>query len=98
MSASSRSGTAFIMSNVDNKMPQADKLAGSTAKLFLGMQLQCAECHVHPNVLHLFQLTKIDALLTIDTNEQASLDAFSRSEEAHAPGGLAKLLKRIGLG
>lgn len=40
--------TAFIMSNVDNKMPQADKLAGSTAKLFLGMQLQCAECHNHP--------------------------------------------------
>jgi mono/diheme cytochrome c family protein len=40
--------TAFIMSNVENKVPQPDKLAGSTAKLFLGMQLQCAECHNHP--------------------------------------------------
>ncbi len=40
--------TAFIMSNVDNKIPQADKLAGSTSRLFLGIQLQCAECHNHP--------------------------------------------------
>lgn len=40
--------TAFIMSNVENKNPQPEKLAGSTAKLFLGIQLQCAECHNHP--------------------------------------------------
>lgn len=42
--------TAFVMSNVDNKVPQPSKLAGSTARLFLGLQLQCAECHNHPFV------------------------------------------------
>lgn len=40
--------TSFVMSNVDNKVPQPEKLAGSTARLFLGIQLQCAECHNHP--------------------------------------------------
>lgn len=40
--------TAFIMSNVENKMPQPEKLTGSAARLFLGVQLQCAECHNHP--------------------------------------------------
>lgn len=40
--------TAFVMSNVENKIPQPDKLAGATSKLFLGIQLQCAECHNHP--------------------------------------------------
>jgi len=40
--------TAFIRANVDNKKPQPSKLAGSTARLFLGVQLQCAECHNHP--------------------------------------------------
>ncbi len=38
----------FVMSNVDNNQPQPNKLAGSTARLFLGVQLQCAECHNHP--------------------------------------------------
>ena len=42
--------TSFVMSNVDNKLPQPSKLAGSTARLFLGLQLQCAECHNHPFV------------------------------------------------
>lgn len=38
----------FVMSNIDNNQPQPNKLAGSTARLFLGVQLQCAECHNHP--------------------------------------------------
>lgn len=40
--------TGFVLSNVENKQPQPNKLAGSAAKLFLGVQLQCAECHRHP--------------------------------------------------
>lgn len=40
--------TAFVMSNAENKQPQPSKLAGSTARLFMGIQLQCAECHKHP--------------------------------------------------
>ncbi len=40
--------TAFVMSNVENKIPQPEKLAGATTRLFLGMQLHCAECHNHP--------------------------------------------------
>src|SRR5262249_31226638 len=40
--------TAFLMANSDNGQPQANLLAASTARLFLGVQLQCAECHNHP--------------------------------------------------
>ncbi len=40
--------TGFILSNVENRQPQPNKLAGSAARLFLGVQLQCAECHKHP--------------------------------------------------
>ena len=40
--------TTFVLSNVDNKKPVPEKVAGATARLFLGIQLQCAECHNHP--------------------------------------------------
>ncbi len=39
---------SFVMSNIDNNQPQPNKLAGSASRLFLGVQLQCAECHDHP--------------------------------------------------
>ena len=38
----------FVMSNIDNNQPQPNKLAGATSRLFLGVQLHCAECHNHP--------------------------------------------------
>jgi len=38
----------FTIINGDNGKPAANKLAGASAKLFLGVQLQCAECHNHP--------------------------------------------------
>lgn len=38
----------FTIINGDNGKPLANKLAGATTKLFLGVQLQCAECHNHP--------------------------------------------------
>lgn len=40
--------TAFLMANGENFQPQPNLLAASTARLFLGVQLQCAECHNHP--------------------------------------------------
>jgi ferric-dicitrate binding protein FerR (iron transport regulator) len=40
--------TGFIMANAENFHPQADRLAASAARLFLGVQLQCAQCHNHP--------------------------------------------------
>ena len=40
--------TTFVVANGENKKPVPEKLAGATARLFLGMQLQCAECHNHP--------------------------------------------------
>src|SRR5262249_42783244 len=40
--------SAFIMANAENFQPQAALLAGSAARLFLGVQLRCAECHDHP--------------------------------------------------
>lgn len=39
---------AFIRQCVDDGQPRAGRLAASTAKRFLGVQLQCAECHDHP--------------------------------------------------
>jgi hypothetical protein len=38
----------FVLSNMDNGQPQPNKLAGATGRLFLGMQIHCAECHNHP--------------------------------------------------
>jgi hypothetical protein len=40
----------FYLANQDNNQPSPAKLVGATANLFLGIQLQCAECHVHPGV------------------------------------------------
>jgi hypothetical protein len=39
---------AFVMANAPEFQPQPALLAGSTARLFLGVQLRCAECHNHP--------------------------------------------------
>jgi hypothetical protein len=40
--------TGFIMGNAENGQPQPNLLAASATRLFLGVQLQCAECHNHP--------------------------------------------------
>ena len=42
--------TFFVMANCDNGQPAPDKIVATAAALFLGNQLQCAECHVHPMV------------------------------------------------
>ena len=42
--------TFFILANCENGQPAPDKIVGTAAALFLGNQLQCAECHVHPIV------------------------------------------------
>lgn len=42
--------TFFILANCDNGQPAPEKIVGTAAALFLGNQLQCAECHVHPVV------------------------------------------------
>lgn len=39
---------AFIRQCMDDGQPRAGKLASSAARRFLGVQLQCAECHDHP--------------------------------------------------
>lgn len=39
---------AFIRQSMDDGQPRAGKLAASAARRFLGIQLQCAECHDHP--------------------------------------------------
>lgn len=39
---------AFIRQCMDDGQPRAGRLAASAAKRFLGIQLQCAECHDHP--------------------------------------------------
>ncbi len=41
--------TFFFLANQDNNQPSPAKLAGAVGNLFLGIQLQCAECHVHPH-------------------------------------------------
>lgn len=38
----------FILANSEGQQPQPNLLAAATARLFLGVQLQCAECHNHP--------------------------------------------------
>jgi hypothetical protein len=40
--------TFFLLANQDNQQPSPSKLVGASANLFMGIQLQCAECHVHP--------------------------------------------------
>src|SRR5262249_40346190 len=40
--------TAFVMANSEDFRPRPNLLAGSAARLFLGVQLRCAECHDHP--------------------------------------------------
>jgi hypothetical protein len=40
--------TFFFLANQDNNQPSPAKLVGATGNLFLGIQIQCAECHVHP--------------------------------------------------
>lgn len=62
--------TAFIMSNVDNKVPQPNKLTGATTRLFLGLQLQCAECHNHPFVD--WKQTDFWSIAAFFTNTRAS--------------------------
>jgi hypothetical protein len=42
--------TFFVMANCENGQPAPDKMVATAAALFLGNQLQCAECHVHPVV------------------------------------------------
>ncbi|HEX4607128.1 MAG TPA: DUF1549 domain-containing protein, partial [Urbifossiella sp.] len=42
--------TFFVLANSENGQPAPDKIVGTAAALFLGNQLQCAECHVHPVV------------------------------------------------
>jgi hypothetical protein len=39
---------SFIMANTENQQPQPNMIAAATTRLFLGVQLQCAECHDHP--------------------------------------------------
>lgn len=38
----------FIRQSIEDGQPRAKRLAASTARRFLGVQLQCAECHDHP--------------------------------------------------
>src|SRR5262249_20256158 len=40
--------TFFLLANQDNNQPAPSKLVGATGNLFMGIQIQCAECHVHP--------------------------------------------------
>ncbi len=40
----------FVLANQDNNQVSPAKLTAATANLFMGLQLQCAECHVHPTV------------------------------------------------
>jgi hypothetical protein len=39
---------AFLMANAEDFHPQPERVAGSVARLFWGVQLRCAECHSHP--------------------------------------------------
>src|SRR5205814_9073751 len=42
--------TLFVLANQDNNQVSPAKLTAATANMFMGLQLQCAECHVHPTV------------------------------------------------
>lgn len=43
-----RPQSRFILANSENFEPQPNMLTDSTARLFWGIQLRCAECHDHP--------------------------------------------------
>jgi hypothetical protein len=61
---------AFVISNIENNRVAPNKLTASTAQLFLGVQLNCAECHNHPftkwkqtdfwSIAAFFSRTKLD--------------------------------------
>lgn len=38
----------FLMANTENQRLQPNKMAGSVAANFLGINLRCEECHNHP--------------------------------------------------
>jgi hypothetical protein len=40
--------TFFLVANQDNRQPSPSKLTGAVGNLFMGIQIQCAECHQHP--------------------------------------------------
>src|SRR5262249_34200812 len=40
--------TTFLLANAENARPQPNRVTGTTAALFLGVNLRCAECHNHP--------------------------------------------------
>jgi hypothetical protein len=40
--------TLFILANQDNRQPSPPKLVGAVGNLFMGIHIQCAECHQHP--------------------------------------------------
>ena len=42
--------TFFFLANQDNNQPAPEKLAAAVGNLFMGIQIQCAQCHVHPHV------------------------------------------------
>ena len=42
--------TTFILANRMNNFPRPADLASTTGRLFMGIQLRCAECHDHPYV------------------------------------------------
>lgn len=76
----------FFTVNSESAVPKPNLLAAATAKLFLGVQLGCAECHNHPfaewkqsefwNLAAFFGRTrnqsKMDASLTEATDEPAT--------------------------
>lgn len=41
---------AFLLANRMNNFPRPADIAGTTGKLFMGIQLRCAQCHDHPYV------------------------------------------------
>jgi hypothetical protein len=43
-----RPETTFVMAHAQNFQPMPDLLAAGAGRAFLGVQLQCAECHDHP--------------------------------------------------
>lgn len=45
---SETASAGFILANSSNAQPQPDKLAIATSRLFLGVRLECAQCHDHP--------------------------------------------------
>jgi hypothetical protein len=40
--------TFLVLANMDNRQPSPAKLTGAVGNLFMGIQIQCAECHKHP--------------------------------------------------